>query len=218
MKDDIRRIIDTKRRASPMKSYLWYVELPIDIENFDGEVFEINSRISSINIPYPTFETDKEVQGNSWWYYAKSIDIGSITLEIVEHEDGKSFEYFQAWQKMIANQNGTFNPPKYYKKNVRVFRLDQARNKLIVDVYEGYFISGISDLANDYESNNLVKFTVTLTGDNVRHVNLIKPNTKLEPEINRLAQVTELLISSKEFIDKVQSAKISKQSLTELLL
>ena len=218
MKDEIRRIIDTKRNAFPLKTYLWYMELPNTIKNFEGDVFEINSRIISVNLPYPTFETEKQIQGNSWWYYARSVDIGVITLEIIEHEDGKSFEYFQAWQQMIANKNGTFNPPKFYKKNIRFYRLDQTKNKLIVDVYEGYFISGISDVTNDYESNGLVKFTITLTGDAVQHINLIDPSATLSPDINRLAQVTELLISGKEFIDKVKTARISKKSLTELLL
>ena len=174
MKENVRRIIDTKRISDPLKSFLWYVELPSDIVGFDGDVFEINSRISSINIPFPNYETAKETQANSFWYYTKSNDIGSITLEIVEHEDGKSFEYFQKWQDMIANSNGTFNPPFYYKKNINFFRLDQTKTKILLDKYKGYFISGISDVANDYETNGLVKFTVTLTGDSVEHQNLNK--------------------------------------------
>jgi len=219
MRENAKRIIDTKRRDEPMRSYLWYVELPSTIDNIRaGESFNINHRITSINVPFPSFETDKEIQGNSYWYFAKSIDIGSITLEVMEYEDGKTFEYFQAWQQMIANDNGTFNSPFHYKRDIKFFRLDDQKNKLVVDVYEGYFISGMSDISNEYEGNGMVKFTITLTGDSVTHTNMVQPNKKLNPEYNRLTQLTETVISAKQFIDSVQKARVSKSSIVELLL
>jgi len=204
MRDDARRIIDTKRLADPLKSFMWYVELPSNINNFGGDVWEINSRISSISTPYHVFETGKEIDGNSFWYFAKSIDIGSITLEIVEHEDGLSFDYFKNWQQMIANSNGTFNNPVDYKRDINFFRLDSGKTKIIYDKYTGYFISGISDVANDYETNGLVKFTVTLTGDNVERIGL---NNEAAQQSNR-----------DDFFSKVNQSRNSKRSLLDLLL
>lgn len=204
MRDDARRIIDTKRTENPLKSFMWYVELPHDIVGFEGNVFDLNSRISSISTPYNTLETGRETQGNSFWYFAKSIDIGSITLEIVEHEDGLSYDYFEKWQQMIANSNGTFNPPKYYKRDLTFFRLDTTKTKVISDTYQGYFVSGISDVANDYETNGLVKYTVTLTGDSVQHKHMNRQS----------AQVA----NRDDFFNKIHESRRSKKSLLDLLL
>lgn len=204
MREEARRIIDIKRTANPFKSYLWYVELPSDIGEFTGDVWELNGRISSISTPYHNFETGKEIDGNSFWYFAKSIDIGSITLEIVEHEDGMSFEYFKQWQQLINNDNGTFNPPFHYKRDLKFFRLDSGKTKILYDKYTGYFISGISDVANDYETNGLVKFTVTLTGDNVERIELNSEHTQ---QTNK-----------DEFFSKVNQSRDSKTSLLDLLI
>jgi len=204
MREEARRIIDTKRIEDPLKSFMWYVELPSDIVGFDGNVFDINSRISSISTPYNAIETGKETAGNSYWYFAKSIDIGTITLEIIEHEDGGSFDYFEKWQNMIANINGTFNSPNHYKRDLKFFRLDSGKTKIILDKYNGYFISGISDVANDYETNSLVKFTVTLTGDAVEHQKL---NSEAAQNANK-----------EDFISKVNQSRKSKKSLLDLLL
>lgn len=203
MREEARRIIDIKRNSNPVKSFMWYLELPANIEGFEGDVWELNGRIASISTPYHTFETGKEIDGNSFWYFAKSIDIGSITLEITEHEDGMSFDYFKNWQQMIANDNGTFNPPNYYKRNLNFFRLDSGKTKIIHDKYHGYFISGISDVANDYETNGLVKFTVTLTGDNVERIAL---DNSAAQQSNR-----------DDFFGKVTQSRNSKKSLLDLL-
>jgi len=219
IKINTKRIMDTKRGASsPLRSYLWYVELPANIPNFNGDVFELNSRIMTINNPYNNLETDKEIHGNSFWYFAKNIDIGNITLEIMEHEDGRSFEYFKAWEKMIANNNGTFNPPAYYKRDIKIHRLDEMKNTVITDVYSGYFVSGVADLASDYETNGFVRYSITLTGDSVTRYNSGNTSDDLSPEQSKLADISQKVIDAKEFIDKVQEARISKRSLIELFL
>lgn len=204
MRDDSRRIIDTKRVANPIKSFMWYVELPASVEGFEGDVWDINSRISSISTPYNNMETGKETDGNSFWYFAKSVDIGSITLEVIEHEDGMTFEYFNSWMNMISNTNNTFNPPAFYKRPIKFFRLDSSKTKILLDNYSGYFVSAISDVANDYEANGLVKFTVTLTGDSVERVNL--NNDQLQQS------------NKDDFFDKVTQSQRRKRSLLDLLL
>jgi hypothetical protein len=171
MKDRIQRAIDQKRKARPVKSYLWHMELPY-LNGFNGDYLEISTRILAVNLPNNMYSTEKESHGNSFWYYANGVDIGDVSIEVMEFEDGKTFEYFSYWQSFIGNQNGTFNPPVFYKKELNFFRLDAMKQKIMNDTYSGYFVSGISDIANDYESNDVVKYTITLTGDSVVHKNL----------------------------------------------
>ena len=164
-----------KRRTSkpPLKSYLWRMELPVlDAGGYSSGISledqrEVSSRILSVSVPYNIMETDKAMHGNSFWYFPTSSDIGSITIEVMEYEDGLSYRYFDAWQKMIANNNGTFNPPNFYKRKVNFFRLNSNKDDVLIDTYSGYFVSGIGESSNDYESNNIVRLTVTLTGDSV---------------------------------------------------
>lgn len=171
--EELARSIRRRTLKPPLKSYLWRMELPVlDREgyvsgiSFDDQL-EVSSRVVSVSVPYDTLETDKANHGNSFWYFAKSVDIGSITMEVLEYEDGLTYKYFRAWQKLIANYNGTFNPPVVYKRDVRFFRLDTNKEDVLVDTYHNYFVSGIGESSNDYESNSLVRLTVTLTGDSV---------------------------------------------------
>ena len=165
----------TKKRTllSPLRSYLWRMELPsLDSRTYSSgltqdEQFEVSSRILNANVPYNVAETDKANHGNSFWYFAKSTDIGPITLEVMEYADGLTYKYFSSWQKMISNNNGTFNPPAFYKKQVKFYRLDTNKEDVLLDVYSGYFVSGVGESTNDYETNNIIKLTITLTGDSV---------------------------------------------------
>ena len=179
MKKQLRDAINAKRYNAPMKSYLWRVELPPNITGFTSfaQLQEIGSRIVSFTSPYVAIEADKEITGNSFWYYAKSSDIGTITLEVMEYEDNLSFKFFKAWKDMITptveGASNIFNPPFYYKGDIKLIRMNSYKNDIFEDLYKGYFPTSISDLTNDYETNSVVKFTVTLTGDDVIHKELI---------------------------------------------
>lgn len=187
---NIANVIRQKQSESPMRSYLWRVVLPDLTLNFnkpsavygDGadsatELFgentninvDLSTRITNITIPFSTIETDKAIVGNSFWYYAKQNDIGTISFEMHEFEDGRTLQYLTAWQDLMGNSNGTYNAPNIYKQEVKFYRLSSNKQDLVVHTYAGYFVSGIADLSNDYESNDIVKYAVNLTGDSVSH-------------------------------------------------
>lgn len=188
MNKQLRASINKKRYQAPLKSYLWRVELPSNVTGFTtfSQLQDISTRVVTFNSPFTSIETDKEITGNSFWYFAKSSDIGSITLEVIEYEDGLSFQYFKAWQNMVTpkvpNASNLFNPPSYYKGDIRFIRMNSYKKDIWVDTYKGYFPTAISDLANDYETNGIVRFSVTLTGDDVVHEKLVidEGDNKLE--------------------------------------
>ena len=185
MKDNM----NVLKTTAPMKSFLWRVELPdlstgnrgggylLSNEAFGAveDLYEIDSyihlslskRITNISIPFVSVETDKGVIGNSYWYYGKQNDIGAISLEILEFEDGLSYRYMDTWKALMINPNGTYNPPVRYKRDIKFYRLSANKNDIIVHTYSGYFVSAIADVNNDYESNELVKYAINFTGDSV---------------------------------------------------
>jgi hypothetical protein len=188
-KYSIKDVMQQFKTDPPMKSFLWRVELPDLSLGINNDSFSINSdavdsidelykidqtihttlskRVSTISIPFVTIETDKSIIGNSYWYYGKQNDIGSISFEILEYEDGLSYKFMDTWKSLMVNPNGTYNPPVAYKRDVKFYRLNSTKSDIIIHTYKGYFVSGIADINNDYETNEIVKFSINLTGDEV---------------------------------------------------
>lgn len=188
-KYNIKETMNKFKTEPPMKSFLWRVELPDlskgnrgggyilsndafsaveDLYEVDPYIhLEMSKRITNISIPFVSIETDKAIIGNSYWYYGKQNDIGSISFEINEYEDGLSHRFMDTWKALMINPNGTYNPPVRYKRDIKFFRLNSTKSDIIVHTYKGYFVSAIADVANDYESNDIVKFAINLTGDSV---------------------------------------------------
>lgn len=214
MRQRLQEAISRKRKTTPMKSYSWHIELPF-LNGFEGDHFDISTRILSVNLPYNNFSTDKEMHQNSYWYYANGVDIGDITIEVMEFEDCKTFEYFEYWQNMISNSNGTFNPPKFYKKDVNFYRLDGLKRQIINDKYQGYFVSGISEVSNDYDTNDVVRYTITLTGDSVTHTNLGRKKPGGESVIDTKLSSGDSLENI--FIEVINKSKNTMNSVYDLL-
>jgi hypothetical protein len=182
---------DKKRIETPQKSFLWRVVLPrladetklvgISYNNAaldEAKTLEsitlnmnerLSSRVTNISIPFSSVETDKQNIGNSYWYYAKQNDISSISFEMIEMEDGLTLQYLNAWQSLMLNEDGTYNPPVVYKKDLYFYRLSADKRDIHLHIYKDYFVSGIADISNDYETNEIVKYAVQLTGDSVEH-------------------------------------------------
>lgn len=182
-------VVQERQSTSPLRNYLWYAVLPdltsglnnvsatygdgvesaVDLF-YEGAInHKLSTRIVNISTPFSTVETDKETDGNSFWYFAKSNDIGTINFEMYEYEDGLTLQYIQAWQNLMFNSNGTYNAPAIYKRDLKMYRLGSNKDELIQHTYKNYFISGVADIANDYEGNDIVKYAVSLTGDSVEH-------------------------------------------------
>lgn len=200
MNQEMADLINRKRSAEPMRSYLWVIELPWLHSGSRWLHQEVSSRVLSVSTPFSTFTTEKEANGNTVWTYAKGDEVGQFTMEVMEHEDGGTFDYFDIWMKLIKNSNGTYNPPIRYKKDISFYRLNSFKSKIEKFTYVGYFPSGLSDLANDYESNNVVRYSVTLTGDSFHKEDIKTPGK-----------------SQKDLEDMIRGARANKKSLLEYL-
>jgi hypothetical protein len=211
---DLNAAIEQRRNSVPQKSYLWRVALPslnqisittnqstaetkhylrrqVDADNLNSLLRKlpnsdiIDPRIVNIEVPFVSFEVQKENHQNSYWYYAGKNDIGSIQMTIHEHEDGQTFEYLSGWLRMMkrdisgytttdpaglnALSNGVYYPPVFYKRDIYVYRLDTTKQTITQDRYKDYFISSIGELSSDYSSTDIMGYNVTFSGDSVEH-------------------------------------------------
>lgn len=236
MKTTLKQLLDerlsTISKDSPMMSYMWFLELPkIDGDDNDTSMIDLSSRISSVNTPFLQYETDKEKYGNSFWYYSKSVDIGNLTFEIIEMEDGKTRDYLERWQSMMLatidpysaeiharRDVVAFNPPNVYKRNLYMYRLDTLKNTVYFDKYSGYFISGIEEISSDYESSGFLKYSVTLTGDNISYKSVVlNKEDGIRKQITPLEVIADRVENVTDFFEKVTHARTSARSIIDIL-
>lgn len=183
-----------KHSQSPQFDYMWRTELPILSQfsdptgvvksyaarhipsmKFDQRIVsvtgaqDISHRVYEISTPFTSFETVKAIHGTTFRYAAGTSDIGSLTLTVDEYEDGSTLNYFTTWMNLINNSDGSRNPPAYYKRNLKYIKLSTAQSDLHVSEYVGYFPTEIAPLSSNYDSNAVMQYSITLTGDDVKH-------------------------------------------------
>jgi len=170
---------------------------------------DINHRVMTFDTPFFQLDTKKVTNKNSFWYTASNNDIGSISFTIHEMEDGKTLQYLDAWKSLIINADGTYNPPVFYKRPVRFYRLSASKLDLHEYIYEGFFISEISTMSNSYEDNGITTYSVTLTGDSVQY------NFLSGAEVRSKITAKELAIMGKSWVG--DNTKLSGSGLQNVL-
>ena len=230
LKTSLNAQIKNIAKSTPLKSYMWFMMLPKIGAMSDDYILDISSRITNISVPYLQYETEKETVGNSFRYFAKSVDIGNITFEIIEMNDGKTRKYLNAWQSAMTGSKvigdgavpvNAFNPPSMYKRKVVVYRLDDLKSTVYHDVYSGYFISGLEDMSSDYDSSELMKYSVTLTGDDIINID---PSGKKDSLItdptsaaSRVEELADKVGNVADFIENVTNARGTIRSVVDIL-
>lgn len=181
----LKNLIEKREQLNPVKNYMWYCMLPdlhvydpyyplhndveIYLNQIDYEIQDtVSSRFATITSPFRNFDTEQTFYGNSVWKYAKTNNIPDITLELLDGEDGLTFQYFNTWMHLLRNESDdTYNPPHVYKRNIKFYRINDAQEDIELIIYQGCFVSTINEITNDYESNELLKYQITLQSDNM---------------------------------------------------
>lgn len=187
--------ISKKLTQNPQFDYLFMMEMPdvsVDKGNPTNSPFplnanpnagiggarvatdEINHRVFSVNAPMTEFESNKNTDMGTFMYSAGHADIGTLNLVIDEMEDGATLAYLLEWQKKMKNADGTYNPPYAYKNDIKVIRLSASKLEASVHVYRAYFPTNIEAMAFSHDSNQILQYNVTFTGDSVEH-QMIRP-------------------------------------------
>ena len=176
---------DKTQLDSPMQSHQWFVELPDLNVPATGAQFishsplertyqrsldyrEVSQRIAAVTTPFPAMTTEKAGSGNSFWIYAKHNELGHLSLEVYEHNDGSTFHYFQTWLDQIKTPDGTYYPPVVWKRDVLVYRTNNVDDQVVKHTYRGTFPINIGDIQSNYETSELTKLSVNFACDSVK--------------------------------------------------
>lgn len=231
---DYEKSLTRRRNSEPARSYLWAVELPNlavapasggkskslrAAESDASNAIEpvnlqlLNSLVTSFNAPIFSFETDKVTDGNTFWYRATHNDISNISMTIEEQQDGIVWKYLNSWKNLITHSNGGYNPPSYYKRDIVFYRLDMSKRTFQTFTYSNYFISEVSDVSNDYNSDEAVTYTVSFTGDSLVSVDTIS-KSDLD---RRMEQVSNVLGGTEIPFDRFNYSGIPTPTIQNLL-
>lgn len=232
--DDFEKSLVRRRNSEPARSYLWAVELPnLGIAPANGKKSKsfqaaendrrnaiepvnlqlLNTLVTSFNAPLFSFETDKVTDGNTFWYRATHNDISNISITIEEQQDGIVWKYLNSWKNLIIHSGGGYNPPSYYKRDIVFYRLDMSKRVFQTFTYSNYFISEVSDVSNDYNSDEAVSYTVSFTGDSLIAVDTIS-GSELD---KKMEQVSNLLGGIEIPFDRFNFSGIPTPTIQNLL-
>ena len=189
--DDIKEHTTEKLYDQPKRSYLWIIELPDisqdpeDMEsaaegdsdgddpddfNIDDELRDtLTHRITSVSLPFVQFETSQMPYQNRRKHYAEAFSVNNqMSLDVIDGDENAALRYFLAWQNLIKNEDGTFNPPSFYKRTIKYRHFATDLEKILEVKYKGCFPVSIDDLSLDYETNNLVQLSISIQCDEVK--------------------------------------------------
>lgn len=139
---------------------------------FDDDFIEhsqLNHRITSFDIPTPSFEMRKVVAPGAGWKNAGMMDLAPISIKMMEFEDGSTLNYLNTWQSLMINEDGTRNMPVEYKKDIRLTRLSQSGFDIHISMCKGCFPIEVGNINYSYESNAVTQYGVTFSVDSIEH-------------------------------------------------
>lgn len=128
---------------------------------------EINHRVTDIAIPFKNFDVRETTNRNSHLHTAGTRNIGAFSVTLDEMEDGLTTKYIDDWQHLIANDDGTYNPPALYKREIRLIRTSNNGLDLHIVVIKGCFPSEVAPVQFSYDSSEVTKLNVTFSCDTV---------------------------------------------------
>lgn len=185
---NLNKAVKLKENAAPQMNTLWRVMLPDlkehtgkdpsvsgnvkqafnDTKTFDGDMEDINSRITTVNAPMVEYDSEF----NAYFHRNMLGQYGNLSFDIEEYEDGKTREYLEIWDNLIGPATHRHNPPYFYKRDLWVFRLSTTKIDLNVDIFKGVVFNSVGEISHNYDSPEIMKYNVTLTVDDVEHYKL----------------------------------------------
>lgn len=130
---------------------------------------EINHRVTSFDLPFPSFEARKVVSHGAGWKAAAGKEISTVTMKMMEYEDGATLKYLTEWIRRVNPETGFHSVPAFYKKPIKLVRMSTSGLDLHVSTCVGCFPLEISTVSHSYDANGVITYSVTLAVDDVEH-------------------------------------------------
>lgn len=198
-----------KERQNPQMEYNWIMRLP-DVYNVPSELAaiktppnyresgftvaldQIEHRIDSVTLPYDTFEVGTHTLGSGLWYSAQRGTIGQLTMIVDEYEDGATLSFFTHWMNLIKNDDGTHNPPAFYKRPIILYDIDSTKYDTHSTIFGGFFPISIEQSGRSQQGQGILQYTVTLAGDGVNHIRIPPEEVikKLDSEQQKIVEAS----------------------------
>ena len=154
-----------ERHGTPQFKYRFGVELP-KLPKTGDSVKLIQDRITSVS---PVLDVVNEIKNapdkNSHWYFFNDDDVSPFTITLLEWQDFLCIKYFLEWNSLMVNDDGTYNVPTYYKKNIKVNLLSPDDKPLFSINHIGCFPNKKSIAEVNYESSDPVSIDIEITYD-----------------------------------------------------
>lgn len=157
-------------KGSPQFSYLFDIILPVDIV-LGIDSFLVSGRIISASLPFDRYEVGSYFHGTDKKNYAKTREVGSLRLTVLEASDGKTGSFFRAWESLVRDPVSKFmRAPDVYKKTVTVLLLNSMGLVNQTIKLEGCFPLGRNEVSLNYEQSSVLVYEVEFPVDDVSAV------------------------------------------------
>lgn len=116
--------------------------------------------------------------------FASDFELGTVNIKIYSDINGIGFNYANAWARATYRQDGYWNLPSRYKKDIQIFLLDAARGIVVDFRLVGCFVTSW----NSYQlgaSNDILETSLTLSVDQF-YMNYDSDYTAAKDSINSL--------------------------------
>lgn len=157
-------------RKDPLLNFCWFAQLPkIGPYKLDW------SYIEEFNAPLRSFDNNVQYQRGRDNKYASKQNVSNLSLKCYEDSTGKTQAYLEAWRNLVIGEDGQFNLPVNYKKDITLVILDVSRAISVYTlVYHGCWpVSADAFQLSSGASERLIasqEFSVDSVDVNVRNV------------------------------------------------
>ena len=112
-------LVRLSSRHQPQRAYKWRVVIQEESIQIPPEV------IVDCSLPFPAQASNPVHQGGTNEYYPGFIDVGQLTLTMVENTKGQIVKHLQRWKRRVQRSDELFNYTAAYKRNVYCQLLNQ---------------------------------------------------------------------------------------------
>lgn len=130
---------------------------------------EINHRVTSFDLPFPSFDTRRVNTMGEGWKAATIKSVGTISMKMMEYEDGATLKYCTDWLKRVNRDDGCRNVPSFYKKPIKLVRLSTSGLDLHVSTCTGCFPLEVGTVSHSYDASGIIEYTITFAVDTIEH-------------------------------------------------
>ena len=152
-------LIRLSSRHQPQRSYKWRVVIQEESAFIPPEL------IIDCSLPISANPTNGIHQGGTNDYYPGFVDIGNLTLTMIENNKGQVLRHLQNWKRRVQGVDELFNYSAAFKRDADCQLLDAANN-----VHTTVKLSGIWPVDSDteilsYESSLMWKISQKFSVD-----------------------------------------------------